>query len=84
MSTARLSVDELAALARQLSPMERARLIEQVAASLREETPSPESGKRSMRSLRGLLADFGPAPSADEIDQMRRDMLSGFPREDIA
>jgi hypothetical protein len=36
------------------------------------------------RSLLGLCADLGPAPSAEDIDEARREMWSGFPREDIA
>ena len=76
------TVETLAALARQLPPAQRAWLIEQVAASLAEE-PSVTVGQ-TVKSMRGLLAGFGPAPSAEDIEEMRRDMLNGFPREDIA
>ena len=72
----------LAALARQLSPAERARLIEQVAASLTEESPAPAG--LAVKSMRGLLAGYGTAPSAEDIDEMRRELLANFPREDIA
>jgi hypothetical protein len=35
------------------------------------------------RSFIGLCADLGPAPSAEEIDEARREMWAGFPRDDI-
>ena len=34
-------------------------------------------------SLRGLLAKYGPAPSAEEIDQNRAEMFANFPRADF-
>ncbi len=39
-----------------------------------------ETGGRAkpLRSAYGLLAEFGPAPSAEEIDENRRDMFRGF------
>jgi hypothetical protein len=62
----------------QLSRIERARLIAQVAPTLVE-----EAGQQPKRSLRGLLAGLGPAPSADDIDQARHELWNNFPREDI-
>jgi hypothetical protein len=44
------------------------------------ETASP---KGPSRSLRGLLAQYGPAPSAEEIDQNRAEMFANFPRSDF-
>ena len=35
------------------------------------------------KSLWGLCADLGPAPSAEEIDKVRREEWANFPREDI-
>jgi hypothetical protein len=35
------------------------------------------------RQLIGLCADLGSAPSAAEIDQARREMWAGFPRDGI-
>ena len=37
----------------------------------------------SLPPLRGLLADLGPCPTAEEIDEARREAWAGFPREDI-
>jgi hypothetical protein len=39
--------------------------------------------KERTRSLRGLLAKYGPAPSAEEIDQNRAEMFANFPRTDF-
>lgn len=36
------------------------------------------------RSLLGLGADLGPAPSGEEIDGARREAWANFPREDIS
>ncbi len=68
--------DTVIDLARRLSPAERARLIAQIASTLIEEQATPP-----IQSLRGLLS--GIAPSADEIDEARREMWSNFPREDV-
>jgi hypothetical protein len=35
-------------------------------------------------SLLGLWAEFGPGPSAEEIDENRAEMFMSFGREDIA
>jgi hypothetical protein len=35
-------------------------------------------------SLLGLWSEFGPGPSAEEIDANRAEMFSSFGREDIA
>ncbi|MCW5982615.1 MAG: hypothetical protein KIT09_31295 [Bryobacteraceae bacterium] len=33
---------------------------------------------KPLKSAYGLLAEYGPAPSAEEIDENRRDMFHGF------
>lgn len=44
------------------------------------EAPAPTT---IPRGFIGLCADLGPAPSAEEIDEARREMWAGFPRDDI-
>jgi hypothetical protein len=46
---------------------------------------APDSGTHNepTLSLRGLLAKYGPAPSAEEIDQNRAEMFANFPRSDL-
>ena len=39
--------------------------------------------KKPTRSLRGLLSKYGPAPTAEEIDQNRAEMFANFPRSDF-
>lgn len=34
--------------------------------------------KKPLKSAYGLLAEYGPAPSAEEIDENRRDMFRNF------
>ncbi|MBM3237215.1 hypothetical protein FJZ31_13060 [Candidatus Poribacteria bacterium] len=34
--------------------------------------------KRPLRSAYGICADLGPAPSAEEIDEMRREVFKNF------
>ena len=46
---------------------------------------SGESRTESLptRSVRGLLAKYGPAPSAEEIDANRVEMFAAFGRDDF-
>ena len=39
--------------------------------------------KEPTRPMRGLLAKYGPAPSAEEIDASRAEMLANFPRDNF-
>jgi hypothetical protein len=67
-------------LATQLPPVDKLRLIEHLAPQVAEAIPL-----RSMprRDLYGILADLKPAPSAEDIDETRRENWRTFPREDI-
>jgi hypothetical protein len=46
-------------------------------------TKTDEAPTTPKRSLRGALADLGPAPSAEDIDEVRREMWANFPRDDM-
>jgi Protein of unknown function (DUF2281) len=39
--------------------------------------------KRPLRSVKGLLADLNISISAEDIDEIRKEMWGTFPREDI-
>jgi hypothetical protein len=61
-------------------------VIQRLAAQLSETAltlTTPQNPQKKSRSLHGLLADLGPGPSAEEIDESRREMLANFPREDF-
>ena len=47
--------------------------------------PDDLAAKRSpMKSLLGILAKHGPAPSAEDIEENRKEMFANFGRDDIA
>lgn len=73
--------NEVIALVDQLSSLEKIRLVEHIMEKL--EADLHETQKKPRRSLLGVLAKYGPAPSAEEIDEARREMWGNFPRDDI-
>jgi hypothetical protein len=68
------------AKAKGLTPDE---LVTQAIDQIIAEAPDSISGREPTRSLRGLLAKYGSAPSAEEIDRNRAEMFQNFPRNDI-
>jgi hypothetical protein len=74
--------EQVAALAKSLSRLEKIQLVEEVMATLKQElTTDTETHANPRRSLRGLWA--GLNVSAEDIDEARREMWGNFPREDI-
>jgi len=45
---------------------------------LAEEEAAAALPNKPLKSAYGLLAEYGPAPSAEEIDENRREMFRGF------
>jgi hypothetical protein len=39
------------------------------------------AGRQPLKSGRGMLAKYGPAPSAEDIEENRRDMFRGFAQD---
>jgi len=76
-----ITLEQVMSLARQLPPLEKVRLVEQIAPEIERDMLQRQPNRR--KSLLGLCADLGPAPSAEEIDAIRREVWAGFPREDI-
>ena len=73
-----VTLEQALALARQLSPADKARLIERIVPDIEREL---ESGRPVPRkSLRGLWRGLGI--TAEDIAKARREMWGGFPRED--
>jgi hypothetical protein len=69
--------EQAVALAQNLSPLDKVRLVEQVMAILEQDL----NQKKPKRSLYGLWSDVNV--SAEDIDQAREEMWRSFPREDI-
>jgi hypothetical protein len=75
------TLEQVVSLARQLPPVEKIRLIERMVPEIERDMLSQRLPRR--KSLLGLCADLGPAPSAEDIVEIRREMWADFPREDI-
>jgi len=74
-----VTLEEVLFLARQLPSLDKVRLIERIAPDIERDIRQGQP----LRSLLGLCADLGPTPSAEDIDEVRREMWKNFPREDI-
>ena len=72
---------EIADRALQLPAVDKVRLIERLASGLEQDIQA--QALRPRRSLYGLCADLGLAPTAEEIDQAREEAWANFPHEDI-
>lgn len=68
-------------MAEKFSMLERLKLIERLTQGVHQEMLQEKRVPR--KSLLGIAADLGTAPSAEDIDETRREMLANFPREDI-
>lgn len=74
-----VTLDEVLAFVRQLSAVDKARLIERMVPDLERELRAARSAPHV--SLRGLWR--GLDITGEEIDQAREEMWVEFPREDI-
>jgi hypothetical protein len=74
-----VTLEEAFAFVRQLSPVDKARLIERMVPDIERELRAAQLTPRV--SLRGLWQ--GLDITGDEIDQAREDMWSEFPRKDV-
>lgn len=78
-----VTAENVLELIRRLPPRERLRVIAAALPETERELPAETPPKRPLRSLYGILKEYGPAPSAEDIDEVRREMWSNFPRDDI-
>jgi hypothetical protein len=81
MSTAPPTLADVMRLARELSPIDKLRLIESLAPSLQESLAAASPTPPPRRSLSGILT--GPPVTDADIDEARREMWGTFPRDDI-
>ena len=74
-----VTLEEVLNLAKQLSPLDRVRLIEQITPQLKRDLVAAPSQPR--KSLRGIWKgiDIGEA----DLAEVKAEMSSNFPREDI-
>jgi hypothetical protein len=70
-------------LAHKLSPRDQARLVARLALVIEDALEQPLTSSVPRTPLRGRFANLGPAPSADEIDEARREAWANFSREDV-
>lgn len=87
--TSRMLIDDLLIRIRRLPAAKRKKL-DEIVRSLEESPPAtgPVTAEQpatngALRPVRGLLRDLGPAPSDEAIDEARRELWAGFPREDL-
>lgn len=66
------TLEEVLVLVKQLSPVEKVRLIERLAPEIERALAGEHLAPNT--SFLGLVKDLGPAPDADEIDAARRDV----------
>lgn len=71
--------DQVIGLAKQLSTIDKIRLIEQIAPQIKQDLQIDRTAPR--QSLRGLWQDLDI--TAEDISQARDEMWRSFPREDI-
>jgi len=76
-----VTLQEVLNLAKQLSVVDKVRLIQQIAPDIEHELMDNPPQER--KSLWGLCSDLGQAPSASEIDAIRTEEWANFPRDDI-
>lgn len=82
-----MQIDDLVQRIRRL-PLAKREKLDEIVRALEEGPPAVTTAARpattgGLRPMRGLLRDLGPAPSDDAIDDARREIWSGFPREDL-
>ena len=74
------TLDDILAQTRLLRPRDRVRLIERLAADLEADMTAQSADGRS---LQGLWAGLGTAPSDDSLGQVRHEAWATFPRDSI-
>lgn len=76
-----MTFEAVFSLVKQLSISEKLRLIKWMVPEIERELVVARPTPR--KSLWGLCADLGTAPSAADIDEVRREEWANFPREDF-
>lgn len=85
-----MHIDDLVMRIRRLPAAKRKKL-DEIVRLLEENVPQsapltpvePTSQRVALQPVRGLLRDFGTAPADKVIEDARRELWDGFPREDL-
>ena len=83
MTTSDPTFEDVLGLAKQLTPVQKLRLIEAIVPDLAGPLNQVGEEQRPLRSLYGLWKDLNFDVSAEDIDEARREMWGQFPREDV-
>ncbi len=75
-----ITFEQVWQLAQKLRPIDQARLMARLAPTVERVLAQTEPAivRTTAQPLRGLLADLGPAPSAQEIDEVQHEMWVSF------
>ena len=78
-----VTLEQVFLLARQLRLVDQARLVVRLAPKVEEFLNQVEGGNASpaRQPLHGWFADLGPAPSAEDIDEVQREMWATFEQD---
>ena len=78
-----VTFDQVFNLAQRLRPVDQVRLVVRLAPKVEWilEQVEPTTPLPPRKPLRGLLVDLGPAPSAEEIDEVQQEMWATFAQE---
>lgn len=77
MEETMVTLEQVVSLANQLSPLDKLRLIARMAPEIERELT--EQKPVQLKSLRGLWKGLAPDLSAEEIDELRKEMWGNFP-----
>lgn len=77
MEETMVTLEQVVSLANQLSPLDKLRLIARMAPEIERELT--EQKPVQLKSLRGLWKGLVPDLSAEEIDELRKEMWGNFP-----
>ena len=72
-----MTLEQIISQAKQLNPLEKMRLIQAISPDIEQALIKPEKIK-TRRSLWGICANLGQAPSEEDIDKTRQEMWSKF------
>jgi hypothetical protein len=79
-----MTIDEIREAAKQLKQLttqEKLQIISDLAADLAQQQPTTTKPE-PYRDFYGILANQGPSPSAEDIDEVRREMWANFAEGD--